>query len=208
MKKLFISAILIISSYTIQAQVRFGFKTAPQLSYNRIQSANENFEFEQNGSSIKLFLGPTFDFPFRKNHYFSTGIFFSGKRVAFEATNTNNGANSNEVYGIQYLQIPLTLKLFTEEVGLDKKIYFQFGTTTDFRLQGILSPQNILQQVSFFDFSALLAAGLEYRLGIKTRLFAGVYYNRGFISVINEATVEEDWRLFNDTIGLELGVTF
>jgi hypothetical protein len=208
MKKLFIIAILSISCFTVKAQVKFGFKAAPQLGFNRLQSTGDTYEIESNGSSLKLLLGPTFDFPFRDNHYFSTGLFFSSKQAAFQATNVNTNRVEEESYDLQYLQVPLTLKLFTEEIGLDKKIYFQFGTTADFRLQGIISDDNLLNQVDFFDFTALLATGLEYRLGINTRIYAGFYYNRGFLNAVKETNIDEEWRLNNDTLGLELGVTF
>ncbi len=208
MKKLFVTTILIISFFSLQAQVKFGFKAAPQLSFNRIQSGSDAYDIENDGSSIKLLLGPTFDFPFRENHYFSTGLFFNGKQAAFIATDKNNREVSSENYNLQYLQIPFTLKLFTEEIGLDKKLYFQFGGTTDIRLQGILSNDNLLNQVHFFDLSALLAAGMEYRIGLKTKLFAGLYYNRGLLNTVSQTRIEGEWRLNNDTVGLEIGVIF
>lgn len=208
MKKLFVTAILIISVVSVQAQVRFGFKAAPQVAFNRLLTSGDTYDFEGNGSSLKLLLGPTFDIPFRENHFFSTGLWFSSKQAAFKVTNQTTGNSTSESHDLQYLQLPITLKLFTEEIGLDKKIYFQFGSTADFRLQGILDNDGLLGQVDFMDFTALLASGMEYRLGVNTRLYAGFYYNRGFLNAVNKTSVNEDWRMNNDTIGLEMGVTF
>lgn len=210
MKKLLFTAILIISVVTSHAQVRFGFRIAPVLSYNRIQTSGDLYKIENNKSAIKLQLGPTFDLPFRENHYFSTGIYFNTKQVNVRTENQSNGEVNEGEFNLQYVQIPISLKLLTDEVGLDKKIYFQFGTAVDLRTQGVLTNNAILNQVDFADFMAILAIGMEYRLGLNTKLYGGIMYNRGLLNAVNKSPISQDqeWRLNNDLIGLEFGVTF
>lgn len=210
MKKLFFVTILIISALTSHAQVRFGFRIAPNLSYNRIESTDEVYKIESNGSKIKLQLGPTFDFPFRENHFFSTGLYFTTKHVSITATEQANSIINDESFNLQFLQVPISLKLYTDEVGLDKKIYFQFGTAVDFRTQGILTDNSILNEVKFVDLAALLAIGIDYRLGINTKLYGGLFYNRGLLDSVKDSPLSADqtWRLNKDVFGLELGVTF
>jgi hypothetical protein len=210
MKKLFFVTILAISALTSHAQVRFGFRIAPDLSFSRIQSSEDLYKIESNGTAVKLQLGPTFDFPFRENHYFSTGIYFNTKQASITLTDKFDGSESKEAFALQYIQLPISLKLYTDEVGLDKKVYFQFGTAIDFKTQGVLDDNAILNAVKFADLSALLAVGMEYRLGVNTKLYGGLFYNRGLLDNVKDSPISEQqaWRLNSDLFGLELGVTF
>lgn len=206
MKKLLFSAILLFSVFITEAQVRFGFKAAPNISFNRIDADADNTDFKTDGVGLRFQLGPIFDFEFKENHYFSTGIIFTSKRSAFSADSA--GTVYPEDYSPQYLQVPITLKLFTEEIGLDKKIYFQFGGTLDFKTNTQGEDENIVQSFRFIDLNSLLTIGLEYGIGINTKLFGGLIYQRGLLNVINDNIYGENFKLRNDFVGLELGVIF
>jgi len=209
MKKLLFSALLLISVSIAEAQVRFGFKAAPNIAFNRIDSEADNTDFDTDGVGLRFQLGPIFDFEFKENHYFSTGIIFTSKRSAFTADSAGaTPPTYTEVYSPQYLQVPITLKLFTEEIGLDKKIYFQFGGTVDFMTNNEGEDENIVQSFRFIDLHSLLAIGLEYGIGINTKLFGGLVYQRGLLNVINKNVYRDNFNLRNDFVGLEIGVIF
>jgi hypothetical protein len=206
MKKLLFSAIFLFSVYIAEAQVRFGFKGAPNISFNRIDTEADNTDFRTDGVGLRFQLGPIFDMEFKENHYFSTGIIFTSKRSTFVADSMNTSYTEN--YNPQYLQVPITLKLFTEEIGLDKKIYFQFGGTVDFMTNSEGGEENIVQSFKFFDLNSLLAIGLEYGIGINTKIFGGVVYQRGLLNVIKDNLYGDNFKLRNDFVGLEIGVIF
>lgn len=206
MKKLLFSALLLISVSIAEAQVRFGFKAAPNISFNRIDAEADNTGFDTDGVGLRFQLGPIFDFEFKENHYFSTGLIFTSKRSAFSAD--SSATTYREDYSPQYLQVPITLKLFTEEIGLDKKIYFQFGGTIDFMTNNEGEDENIVQSFRFIDLNSLLAIGLEYGIGINTKLFGGLVYQRGLLNVINKNLYGDNFNLRNDFVGLEIGVIF
>lgn len=206
MKKLFFSALFLFSVCIVEAQVRFGFKAAPNISFNRVESEADNTNFDTDGVGLRFQLGPIFDFEFKENHYFSTGIIFTSKRSTFIADSMNTSYTEN--YSPQYLQVPIALKLFTEEIGLDKKIYFQFGGTVDFMTNSEGEEENIVQSFKFFDLNSLLAIGLEYGIGINTKIFGGVVYQRGLLNVINDNLYGDNFKLRNDFVGLELGIIF
>lgn len=206
MKKLLFSALLMISVSIAEAQVRFGFKAAPNISFNRIDAKADNTDFDTDGVGLRFQLGPIFDFEFKENHYFSTGIIFTSKRSAF--TIESGSATYKENYTPQYLQVPITLKLFTEEIGLDKKLYFQFGGTIDFMTNNEGEDENIVQSFRFIDLNSLLAIGLEYGIGINTKIFGGLVYQRGLLNVINKNFYGDNFNLRNDFVGLEIGVIF
>jgi len=155
---------------------------------------------------LRFQLGPIFDFEFKENHYFSTGLIFTSKRSAFSVE--SGSATYKENYSPQYLQVPVTLKLFTEEIGLDKKIYFQFGGTVDFMTNNEGKDENIVQSFRFIDLNSLLTIGLEYGIGINTKLFGGLVYQRGLLNVINKNVYGDNFNLRNDFVGLEIGVIF
>lgn len=207
MKKLIFSAILLISVVSVQAQVKFGLKAAPTLSFNRVEGESDVAAYNPDGVGLRMQIGPIVDFEFKENHYFSTGVIFATKRVGI---NVRSNANPERIedYSLHYLQIPLTLKLFTEEVGLDKKIYFQVGGTLDVRTKGDTEANDFVTKFNFMDASALLAVGIEYGFGIDTKLFGGIIYQRGLFNVVNESATDDDWTVQNDLLGLEFGITF
>lgn len=206
MKKLLFSTLLLFSVYIAEAQVRFGFKAAPTISFNRIDAEADNSDFNTEGAGLRFQLGPVFDIEFKENHYFSTGLIFTSKRSAFSVDSVNT--SFNESYNPQYLQVPITLKLFTEEIGLDKKIYFQFGGTVDFMTNNEGEEANVVQSFRFIDLNSLLAIGLEYGIGINTRIFGGLVYQRGLLNVINDNIYDDDFNLRNDFVGFEIGIIF
>jgi hypothetical protein len=206
MKKLLFSTLLLFSVCIAEAQVRFGFKVAPNISFNRVNENADNAEFDAEGVALRVQLGPVFDIEFKENHYFTTGLIFTSKRSAFSIDSL--GTFVTEDYSPQYLQVPLTLKLFTEEIGLDKKIYFQFGGTIDFMTNSEGEDENIVQSFRFIDLNSLLAVGLEYGIGINTKLFGGLIYQRGLLDVINKNVYSDNFKLRNDFVGLEIGVIF
>ena len=169
MKKLLFSTLFPLSIYFAEAQVRFGFKAGPNISFNRIDAEADNTDFRTEGVGLRFQLGPIFDFEFKENHYFSTGLIFTSKRASFSADSL--GTTYSEAYNPQYLQVPITLKLFTEEIGLDKKIYFQFGGTVDFKTNDEGDTENIVTSFRFIDLNSLLAIGLEYGIGINIKVF-------------------------------------
>lgn len=208
MKKLLFLTILLVSVMSVQAQVKFGLKAAPTLSFNRVDSESNTASYNPDGLGLRMQIGPIVDFEFKENHYFSTGVIFATKRVGINVRSTANPSGITQDYSLHYLQIPLTLKLFTEEVGLDKKIYFQVGGTLDVRTKGDTEPNDFVTKFNFMDATALLAVGIEYGFGIDTKLFGGIIYQRGLFNVINESATGDDWTVQNDLLGLEFGITF
>ncbi len=206
MKKLLFSTILLFSVVSLQAQVKFGLKAAPTLSFNRVDAESSVATYSPDGLGLRMQIGPIIDFEFKENHYFSTGVIFATKRVGINVRDVSG--ERIEDYSLHYLQIPLTLKLFTEEVGLDKKIYFQVGGSLDVRTKGDTEPNDFVAKFNFLDASALLAVGIEYGFGIDTKLFGGIIYQRGLFNVINESATNDEWTVQNDLLGLEFGITF
>jgi len=208
-RKILLLAILVLLATPSFSQFTLGLKFSPTLSTNRIEASSDSASIDTNGNGIRLALGPIADFKIRENYYLSTGLLFVSKRAGIEASSDN--ATFNEEYGLQYLQVPITLKLFTNEVALDKKIYFQVGGTLDFNINEEPKEQEnfLVEDFLIFDSSLLIGMGLEYKLGVNTIVFGGFTYQRGLVNAINEhAPLDGDFSLKNDYISLDLGVKF
>ncbi|MEP2773683.1 MAG: porin family protein [Fulvivirga sp.] len=214
LRKILLIAILAVVATPSFAQFTLGLKFSPTLSTNRIDASSDSTSFGSDGTGVRVALGPIADIEIRENYFLSTGLLFVSKRVGVEAT-TNNNANEQttfkEEYSLQYLQVPITLKLFTNEVALDKKIYFQVGGTLDFNINEEPKSQDnfLIEDFLIFDSSLLIGMGMEYKVGVNTVLFGGLTYQRGLVNAINEhAPLDGDFSLKNDYISLDLGVKF
>ena len=195
-----------------QAQLKLGFQVAPTISTNRVDSETLLINVDNDGTGINLSLGPIADIQLTDNYIVSTGFEFTSKRVGFEVTESITGNSLSEEYSLQYLQIPATMKLFTNEIGLDKRIFFQFGGTFDFNIQQESeSDLNVLvDDFRFFDISLLAGVGMEYQLGTTTIAYISITYHRGLIDAIDETNIGVigDISLNNDYFALNFGVKF
>src|SRR5690606_14030633 len=113
--------------YAEKRKLRFGVYVAPTTSWMRptTQKAGEHDEFrtENDGNKLGFIYGLMMDYQFGENYFFSTGLqvnMTGGKinvtRDPFSsANNTINKANFD--YSLQYIELPVALKLRTDLIG-------------------------------------------------------------------------------------------
>lgn len=215
MRKLFLLFFAFLSLQTAYAQSKIGIKFSPTLSTNRINFSSEGgrYSVNPNGVGGRFIFGPVFDLFVTENYYFSTGLLYAPKRIGISVTDTRFPNNSSEqVYQLQYLQLPASLKLFTNELALDTRVYFQIGGSLDAKIASSTKDNYDIQYIDrtrLFDFTVQLGTGVEYRLGYNTLLFGGFFYNRGLVNAVTHTAAEGlDINVKNDLVGLELGVKF
>lgn len=206
-KYLLISAFCLLTTFGY-TQTKMGLKFSPVLSVNRVNSDSDTQNFSTNGVGARVSFGPIIDFFLRENYYFSTGLLYTPKRAGIKASRNNE--TIEEEYSLQYLQIPVTLKLFTNELALDKRLYFQVGGLNEIKLNEKDNEGDVLvEKFRFFDFSLLVGLGLEYRLGVDTTVFGGISYNRGIFNVASrQSGGYDDFKLKNDLLSLDFGMKF
>ncbi|MEY5048129.1 MAG: hypothetical protein RLZZ175_1488 [Bacteroidota bacterium] len=200
------SILLSISSVFAQESsknIRVSLTLSPNLSLTRLTTNTTNLassysNVTNNGVAVRYKAGIILDFG-KGNAVFSTGITYNVRAVntKWELSNTayKDVPSGTYNYNLQYLQIPLTAKLYTNEIADDMKLYFQLGPTLDFKIAEKLNKgastqsQPFETQVAkgffFFDASLLAGAGLEWQLGDATAAFFGLSYNRGLFNTIN-----------------------
>lgn len=212
MRKNLFLVLFVLASATSFAQIKLGFQFSPTLSTNRISSDSDTLSLETDGTGLRFAAGPIVDIAFSENYFISTGLLLVSKRAGLEADLSNDASPAfREEYKLQYLQIPLSLKLLTNEVAIDKRIYFQFGTTMEFAVKDEPEESDhfIVEDFKLFDSSLLVGIGLEYKIGVSTILFGGFSYHRGlFNSVSDQVRLDDDITLKNDYVGLDFGIKF
>jgi hypothetical protein len=217
---LFLFGFLAFASYS---QVTLGLRISPAFSLNRVKDLNsaDNISFSNNGSGVRFAFGPTVDFHFGENYAFSTGAWYLSSRAGLSGTFSGTQTTYKEIVSLQSVQIPITFKAYTNEIATNMKLYFQLGGLATFNFYEKFKESSPTQtsgyddKYNIFDVSLYLGAGVSYKIGESNALFAGLYYNRGLVNMLDGSTVPGTSEKFkkaakynNDLVGLEVGVTF
>lgn len=223
MKKLLI--LLIISVYSVGASAqeynkfKMGFKATPNFSW--IQPKDKYIDSE--GTLARAGFGFIADVFFAENYAIGTGINIinNGGRISYlrdvsytPAGEENAGrfiVRQTREFKTRYLEIPLTFKLRTNEIGYIT-YWGQFGLglgvnigssaddTWDFELERVSSDGsiswdktevpsfddeniNITSDVGVARVSLIMAAGIEYNLSGSTSVLVGLEFNNGFTNL-------------------------
>lgn len=235
MKRTILSVIAISLIYSsiygqMDRSFRFGLHGSPLLGWMKPDVSG----YARDGSVINFNYGFSTEFLIATNYTFATGIdiLYCGGKLRFPSAIKINEAdtfltegNLSRKYRIQYLQIPLTIKMRTNEIG-DLSFYGQFGFTTAFRLQAKaddnlgfetaaggsvkIEGNDIKDQVHFFRAGLLIGLGAEYSLGGTTALCAGLNFNNGFTDVLKAKNprLNTEENAISNFIELTLGVVF
>lgn len=217
MKKTLFALLLTFTSTYLFAQnassVRLGLTAHPNFGFLKIENGKGN------GLSTGFSYGLISDFEFAENYCFATGLTIttingSGTILNYQPFHVPSAANTDYdvKYKMQYLQIPLSIKLKTDEKD-DMKFYGQFGLTTDFRLgarydveQGntpLADGVKATDHTKFFRAGMLIGGGVEYRLSGKTSLLGGITYNNGLTNI-----AKKPHSVKNHYVGINIGVFF
>lgn len=243
MKKIVMLAFIFLFVQAIYAQgdIRFGFHLSPAVSWLNTDHSKIN----SSGPNIGLKLGLNGEYYFRDNYAVSSGIGFhfnAGGTLLHQyggfywtKTDLSGGLDtmsmSNNVklkYSIQYVEIPIGLKMRTKEFGffryfLDPAITLGFktqarGVITDSGLTGEEDEKyDIRKEVNGINATWGLTGGAEYNLGENSTLVFGAGFQIGFTDLTDDnGTVfdpdkgnrDEDSKGLFRSIVLKLGVMF
>ncbi|QKG51482.1 porin family protein [Hymenobacter sp. BRD67] len=227
MKKILLTAAAMALTSTAFAQVEIGLKVSPSISYFRTGSPSGT-SFQSESSKFSFGGGVFLDYFFGENYAFNTGLFLTGKGGTFSylenGVTPTPGARVSQKIAIQYLEIPLTLKLFTNEVAPATRLYFQVGGSVGFpvstRVNGdkfYTDPYNGNAQTDAsahvfpVDAGLIGGLGLEYQLGKSTKVLTGLSYHHGLVNLdhyFERTRGFSDVTIKNSVFALDLGLKF
>ena len=137
---------------------------------------------------------------------------FAAKRAAIK----NEVLNISEEHKLQYLQVPILLKLYTSEITLDTRLYFKLGGLIELKIEEraatVADPsKSFIEKFTPLDVAFLLGAGIEYDISPPTSLSIGISYQRGLVNAIkSQASIPGVPKVIykNDFLSLDLGIGF
>jgi len=207
-------------SHLIEMSLRF----APNATVNVVEEVGNYQGFATNGTAVRPSVGVSLDYFFFKDRYaFSSGLWYTIKRVGYRIPGSygesrwNPGAPVKEgVYNLQYVQVPLTVKLFANNLFPTSRLYIQTGGVLDVKLaeKALMQSTNAYYQVAqrdgtkrqfgFADAAWLLGGGIQFGLNGTNAINVGVTYQRGLLEIARP----KDLAVRNRMVSLELGFKF
>lgn len=185
---------------------RFGLHFSPNLAWLNASSDAYN----GNGSDLGFSYGLSAEFFLAKNYLFSTGFSITslGGNLTYPGTfqdvnnNTFSPTKIEEAYNLKYIEVPLTLKLRTNEIGY-MTYYGNFGFKSginysasgdfDFKNQQVSrNDEDIDDDIKFFNMWLVVGAGAEYSISGNTTVMLGITFNNGFINTLDNKVNELD----------------
>lgn len=223
MKKIVAIALFFSLVLTASAQeegLRFGFQLSPTFSWMNANTQRIN----ASGTNLGLKMAMIGEYYFRENYAFTTGLGFAfnqGGTLQFEdrgcywpnsdlglpRDSVQTGATSYDQcvvlpdgvklrYKIQYLEIPIGLKMRTREFGY-MRYYLEPALTIGITTQSTGSVKgrnigngvekiNIKQEVNGLNLAWGVGGGVEYALSENTSLVGGLAFQVGFADITDD----------------------
>jgi hypothetical protein len=219
---IFIFIATLLSGGKIAAQkIGFGVFADPLISW----FSTDISTVQNDGTRAGFNFGLTFNKYFSPNYAFSTGINImsaGGRLVSKDATVmkfTNNQLSTvlpgkPVIYKIQYIDIPLGLKLKTNQIGYI--IFFSdlgmdplvvIGGKADIPSLNIES-ENAVNELKQFNLGYHITAGVEYSLGGTTAIVIGLGFQNNFLDVTKDINDQPKDVVSHKILRFRIGVNF
>ncbi|PTX22845.1 outer membrane protein with beta-barrel domain [Pontibacter mucosus] len=223
MKKITLLMLFLCLGFTSMAQVEIGLQLSPTISGNRFV-AEDRYNFEKENSKLRLGVGVVVDYFFAQNYAFSTGLMYrsKGSEIAYNYTREHGDGSTERISGkddisIQYIQLPLTLKLFTNEVAPGTILYFQVGGALNTKVAAqvnnkkVIDGDKVIKRFNIFETDAILGGGVEFELGQSTKIFGGLTYHRGLTNIddhYKKKLGDKNISVKNNGVSVDFGLKF
>ena len=206
MKKLGSLIVFLLFFFTLHAQdMKFGLTVSPHINWFRAETGQIDSKVRvgfKYGGIGEFYFAENYAFTVGVNHVLTGGSFEtdSNHYVMFEQGELTNDeidtvpAFNDYKLNLQYIEVPITLKLKTNEIGY-LTYYGQIGVTPGVKLKGRvdassnnqnddLKNTDVLKDINFVNLALTIGGGIEYSLTKDVSVLAGIYFNNGFINII------------------------
>ena len=204
--------------------IRLGIHADPIISWFgtdidavKNQGARPGFNF---GLTVNKYFGP--------NYSFSTGIniISAGGRLVSDSTTIFHLSKAKTlilatvlpgeaiVYKIQYVSVPLGLKLQTNQIGyltfftdlgVDPKIVI--GGKADIP-SNYIDGSRAMQEIRFFNLSYHIMAGIEYGIGGNTAAVLGLGFDNNFLDITKDLDNQPQDKVSHKLLSFRFGINF
>jgi hypothetical protein len=209
---LFVTISLALFSQT----TKFGVFIDPQFTWLSAESRS----VDSDGMKFGIRGGLLLDKYFQKNYAIHTGLSLGTQggslkypdETIIKVYNEEDTlpAGTTVEYKLNYITIPLGLKLKTNQIG-----YFSYfarvGFTNQFNIKakattsdGSLYRDDIKKEIFFYNLAYHFGIGVEYAISEDTSILFGVNYHNGFINI----TRNKDVKVHSRVLSLRVGVIF
>jgi hypothetical protein len=214
MKKIIIAfafLFFITNSYSQNKKIRFGLQFTNGIAFMN----SDNVDLTDNKVGYAFSYGIPIEFYFNPNYALSTGFSISHPRAArgnspaiTAVVNDTTSAyafdnqivlGAKEIYKFTYVELPLTFKLRTNEIGYFR--YFgEFGLVNSIRVRSrfgldgsAIENESINKKLEPFDLKSVfynaslkVGGGFEYTISDKTALIVELSFNNGFVNILKD----------------------
>ncbi len=194
------------------------FQWLASMSWNSASGSGSAALTNNFGSGLRTTVGPNMDLYFFQDRYaFGTGLWYTIKRMGYSPPPdrfTNPGTTvRTSAFNLQYLQVPITMKLISNTLFRTGRSFIQYGGVLDFKLdESAIDYQNNyiyqrdgnLDQFTSAGLSMLLAVGYMHRIGPTNDLVMTMQYQR---SLTNNAIPANMWSV-NQHFAFGFGLSF
>ena len=212
-KSLLFLSFILVGALACFSQTKLGLKFSPLFSSHKTSLKSDQLEVFQGKTATRMSIGLIVDHPLTDTYFLSSGLIYLPKRVSINLEEEDGGTaptNPFESYDLNYLQAPLSLKLFNNEIAPDISLFFQVGLILEFKIfeQALNEDYEFISKFNFFDTAAIIGTGIEYRLGINTMFFSGISLQKGLINIINQTNPEYPLVIRNQIVSIDIGMKF
>lgn len=203
-----------------QQKISLGIHADPAVSW----FSTDINDVKNDGARPGFNFGLTFNRYFTPNYAFSTGLNLinAGGRLVSKDTTVMEFTNYNKkvlpgkpvTYRIQYLAIPVGLKLQTNQIGyitfftdlgLDPKVVI--GGKADIPSLNI-SGERAIGELNMFNLAYHISAGIEYSLGGNTSVLSGLNFENNFLDITKDNGIQPVDKVSHKILSFRLGINF
>ena len=120
------------------------------------------------------------DYGFAKNYYLHSGILVHNRNFKSDYSNMK----------VTTVEVPLALKMRSNEVADNVRILGFFGATIDINVSAKSGATVITNQVNKLGTSLIFGAGAEYGVGFGN-INLGLSYHLGMTDIMNDANIRQ-----------------
>jgi hypothetical protein len=185
---------------------------------------SDNIRVSNKGARPGYNLGIDLNKYFGKNYSISFGLDLIGAGGRLTHVDTTDLVFANftsrvlpgdpVIYRIQYLAVPVGLKLQTNQIGyityfadlgFDPKV--AIGGKIDIKDNGI-EGENAASELKLFNLSWHITAGIEYSIGGTTSLVLGLNFENNFFDITKEKGIQPEDKISHKMLGVRMGIIF